>query len=357
MPAAWTCRRCAANAARADVPPLLRALVRAPPRRPRGRRRGGRPLAGGWPGWPRPTGGGCCSTWCGRRSPRCSATRAPTPIEADRAFKDARLRLADRGGAAQPAQRGHRAAAARHRRSSTTRRPQALAERLRAELLGAPTPAAADAPAAGGRRPTSRSRSSAMACRYPGGVAYPGGAVAAGRATGSTRSASSRPTGAGTSTASYDPDPDSRARATPGRAASCTTRTTSTPSSSASAPGRRWRSTRSSGCCWRRPGRPWSGPASTRPRCAAAAPACSSASSAQDYGAAAARAAPRRSIEGYLLHRQHRQRGLRPDRLHLRAGGPGGDRRHRLLVLAGRHSTWPRRRCAAASATWRWPAA
>ena len=31
----------------------------------------------------------------------------------------------------------------------------------------------------------------------------------------------------------------------------------------------------SSGCCWKRPGRPWRTPASTRPRCAVARPASS----------------------------------------------------------------------------------
>ena len=89
--------------------------------------------------------------------------------------------------------------------------------------------------------------------------------------------------------------------------------------------------------------------ASTRPRCAAAAPACSPASCTQDYGHAL-RQAPRRA-RGLPGHRQRRQRRLRPDRLHPRARGPGGHRRHRLLVLAGRHAPGLRRRCAAASAT------
>ena len=52
-----------------------------------------------------------------------------------------------------------------------------------------------------------------------------------------------------------------------------------------------------------------------------------------------------------------RQRRLRPGRVHLRAGGAGGHRRHRLLVVAGRPAPRRRRRCATASARWRWPAA
>ena len=51
------------------------------------------------------------------------------------------------------------------------------------------------------------------------------------------------------------------------RAGSSTTRTSSTPRSSASARARRPPWTRSSGCCWRSPGRPWNAPASTPVRC------------------------------------------------------------------------------------------
>ena len=75
----------------------------------------------------------------------------------------------------------------------------------------------------------------------------------------------------------------------------------------------------------------------------------------QDYGSRLP--APRRTCEGYLADRQRRQRRLRPGRLHLRPGGPGGHRRHRLLLLAGRAAPGRAGAARAASARWRWPAA
>lgn len=41
-------------------------------------------------------------------------------------------------------------------------------------------------------------------------------------------------------------------------------------------------------------------------------------------------------VQGLLLMRQRHLRGLRPDRLHPRSGGPGRHGRHGLLLLAGR---------------------
>ena len=69
-------------------------------------------------------------------------------------------------------------------------------------------------------------------------------------------------------------------------------------------------------------------------RCAAAATGVFVGADGQDYGAAAARR--RRRPRGLPAHRQRGQRRLRPGRLHPRPGGPGGHRRHRLLVVAGR---------------------
>src|ERR1039457_5544765 len=54
------------------------------------------------------------------------------------------------------------------------------------------------------------------------------------------------------------------------RAGSCMTRRILMRGSSGSARGRRWRCIRSSGCCSRFAGRPWSGPGSIPGRCAAA---------------------------------------------------------------------------------------
>ena len=63
-------------------------------------------------------------------------------------------------------------------------------------------------------------------------------------------------------------------------------------------------------------------------------PACSSARHRPGLRPAAATGA-RAGVEGYLLTGSAAQRRLRPGRLHPRPGGPGGDRRHRLLLLAG----------------------
>ena len=74
-----------------------------------------------------------------------------------------------------------------------------------------------------------------------------------------------------------------------------------------------------------------------------------------DYIAGRVRAAggPR----GLRWHRQRRERRLGPHRLHARAAGARGHRRHRLQLVASSRSTSPARRCAAASARWRSPAA
>ena len=103
----------------------------------------------------------------------------------------------------------------------------------------------------------------------------------------------------------YDADPDDPAPATPARAGSSTTPAGSTRLLRHLARARRWRWTRSSGCCWRPPGRRSSARASTRRRCAAAGPACSSASTARTTRHL--RRAPA-SGRGLPRHRQRRQR-------------------------------------------------
>ena len=57
-----------------------------------------------------------------------------------------------------------------------------------------------------------------------------------------------------------------------------TTSALSMPLCSVSLPAKPWRSIPSSACCWKSPGRPWSGPGSRRTACAAAAQASSRAS-------------------------------------------------------------------------------
>ena len=85
-----------------------------------------------------------------------------------------------------------------------------------------------------------------------------------------------------------------------------TTRPSSTRGSSGSARARRWRWTRSSGCCWRPPGRRSSGPGSTRPRCAGSRPACSSGIDGPGLRDAAGGRA-RTDVEGYRADRQRRR--------------------------------------------------
>ena len=91
-----------------------------------------------------------------------------------------------------------------------------------------------------------------MGCRFPGGVRqrrrscgswWPAGVDAIGELPG-------RP-GLGPGRAVRPRSGPRRDRATPARAGSCTTRGSSTRGSSGSARVRRWRWTRSSGCCWR----------------------------------------------------------------------------------------------------------
>ena len=72
---------------------------------------------------------------------------------------------------------------------------------------------------------------------------------------------------------------------------------------------------------------------------------------------APARCGARTALEGYLLTGNAASVAVRPGRLHPRPGGPGGHRRHRLLVVAGRPAPGRAGAAAAASARWRWPAA
>ncbi len=141
----------------------------------------------------------------------------------------------------------------------------------------------------------------------------------------------SRATAAGTPRASMTPTPSRPARPIPARAASCTRPPSSTPPSSASPRARRWRWTPSSGCCWKAPGRRWKTPASTRRSLRGTNDRCL-------RGDDGMRLRSWRGYEGHGGIRGHgafRQRRFGPHRLHPRPRGPGGDDRHRLLLLAG----------------------
>ena len=186
-----------------------------------------------------------------RTRPRCSGTPRPTAVEPGRAFKDLGLRLADRGRAAQPAERRDRAAAARH---AGLRLPDpGGAGRLPARpSCSGDRPRPRRPPVAGRRRGAGEPVAIvAMGCRFPGGVRSPEElwellAAGARRDLGVPGGPGLGPGGA-VRPGSGSPGHLVRAR----RAGSSTTRRSSTRGSSGSARGRRWRWTRSSGCCWR----------------------------------------------------------------------------------------------------------
>ena len=266
------------------------------------------------------------------------------------------LRLADRGRAAEPAERRDRAAAAGH-----------AGVRLPAPGGGGGVPAAAAGratwPAAGSRsrRGPPWSRATDGADRDRGdGLPVPRRRRAAPRSCGScsrrapTRSRGSRPTGAGTWTVLYDPDPEHAGdlvrarRRVPARRGRSSTR-----GSSGSPRARRWPWTRSSGCCWRCPGRRWSGPASTRRRCAARPTGVFVGAAPSGYGDRPGRPSRARAPDD----RDRDQRAVRPGLLHARPGGPGGDGGHGVLVVAGGAAPGLPGAAVRRVLRWRWPAA
>ena len=311
----WTRPRCA----RPGPGQLPRAAARrwsaarpaaAPRRRPAAarRRRAGRRLAGAVRA---PSRTACCWTWSQTQVAAVLGHAWPAAVDPERAFKDlgfdsltavelrnrlnaatgcacrhAGLRLPDPGGARRVPARANWSARPSST-SSTVARPTAGGDDEPIAIVG-------------------------MACRYPGGVTSPEDAVGAGGSTAATRSS---------------PFPTDRGWDWP----SCTTRTrtvgrprtrgrvpATTPAefdagSSGSRRARRWRWIRSSGCCWR-PSWEALERAGHRPggRCAAADRRVRR----RHRPATTARACRpgRAGAEGYLLHRQHAERRLRPGR-------------------------------------------
>ena len=127
-----------------DAPALLRGLVRAPRRRVRSTATAGAgSLATGWPrSAPRPSGTASCWNWSAAQVARACSATAPRRGRAGPGVQGARLRLAHRGRAAQPARQRHRPAAARHPGLRPPDARTAWSRLLRTELGGDPVDAA-----------------------------------------------------------------------------------------------------------------------------------------------------------------------------------------------------------------------
>ncbi|EUA42236.1 beta-ketoacyl synthase, N-terminal domain protein [Mycobacterium xenopi 4042] len=264
----------ALRASGAAVPAMFTELVNAPAAA-RSMTRWPRPSPSrfwhnGFTACPRTSSTPSCWIWCAPTSPPCWAT-PPRGNRPGPCFPRARLRLADRGRTAQPAQSRHRAGAfpdpdlrlpdtdqAGHLHSHRTcGRPQEVKPVPAARVCG-------DEPIA----------IIGMACRFPGGVDSPEALwdmVAEGRDV-----LTEFPSDRGWDLAGlFNPDPD-----VPG---SCYTRTGGfvdgvadfDPAFFGWHRPKRWPWTRSNACFSNCRGRPWSGPGLTPPRCGAAPPLCS----------------------------------------------------------------------------------
>ena len=225
------------------------------------------------------------------RRHRARPRRRPDAVEPGRAFTRARLRLADRRRAAQPARPPPPACGCPPPWSSTTRRPTRSPSYLRAELGARHRRAAAAGPYRSGPAPPTDDDpivDRRHGLPLPRRRQLPGGAVGAGRRRRATPSPAFPADRGWDLDAPLRPDPAGRARPTreggflhdAGRLRRRLLR---------HQPARgRWPWTRSSGCCWRPPGRRSSAPASTRPSLRGSRTGVFVGAAAQDYTGPAA---------------------------------------------------------------------